>query len=298
MTYTHDPAARRVAVITGGGTGIGRETAAQLGALGWHAAVGGRREDQLAETARIVERAGGRCLAARLDVTVADSVDEFFAEVETRFGTVTAVVNNAATAGFAALHEISTDELAREIATKLTGALYVTRRAVQSMLHGGQGGNIVFVSSTAAVAPWPDHLPYAAACAGIEHAARSLRLELEGTGIRTSTIRCGNTVTDSAPRGGDEARGLAIRERWFGLGLLRHGNLLEPADVAAAIVTAVTLPAGREYGVLEVTPAAPNTELPRTFSQWREAVAATVTARRTAIARGGTTHQLPGPSTD
>jgi NAD(P)-dependent dehydrogenase (short-subunit alcohol dehydrogenase family) len=281
VTDTLEAAPGRVAVITGGGTGVGRETAAQLAELGWSVAVGGRRSRHLDQTARAVEAAGGQCLPTQLDVTDPGSVERFFGEVERQLGTATVVVNNAAVANHSSLYESSTGDIAAEVATKLIGALYVSRRAIQGMLRAGRGGDIAFVSSMAAVAPWPLHVPYAAACAGIEHAAQSLRLELEGTGIRISTIRCGNTATDIAPQqAADEARELAIRERWFGLGLLRHGNLLEPADVAAAIVSAVTLPIGREYGVLEVTPAAPKAALPQNFPQWRAAVAATVVARQ------------------
>jgi NAD(P)-dependent dehydrogenase (short-subunit alcohol dehydrogenase family) len=274
----------RVAVITGGGTGIGRETAVQMGALGWRVAIGGRRPEKLEETARAVEDAGGRCLPTRLDVTQPASVERFFDEVEAQLGTVTAVVNNAAVSGCDSLHDYPADDLAREIATKLIGGLYVTKRAIHGMQRTGQRGDIVFISSMAAVTPWPQHVPYAAASAGVEHAAATLRLELEGTGIRISTVRCGNTLdTDIAPQSSEEAaRVLAIRERWFALGLLRHAGMLAPSEVAAAIVSAMTLPAGCQHGVIEVTPTAPIAELPKTFSQWREAVAATVVGRRAA----------------
>jgi NAD(P)-dependent dehydrogenase (short-subunit alcohol dehydrogenase family) len=280
MTNTTD----RVAVITGGGTGIGRETAVQLGALGWRVAIGGRRPEKLDEAARAVEDAGGRCLPFRLDVTQPASVERFFDEVEAQFGTASAVVNNAAVAGCDSLHDYTADDLACEIATKLTGALYVTRRAIHGMRRNGRGGDIVFVSSMAAVTPWPQHVPYAAASAGVEHAAQTLRLELEGTGIRVSTIRCGNTFdTDIAPQSSEQAAHvLAIREHWFALGLLRHAGMLVPSEVAAAIVSVMTLPAGRQHGVVEVTPTAPIAELPKTYLQWREAVAARVVASRVA----------------
>jgi NADP-dependent 3-hydroxy acid dehydrogenase YdfG len=67
----------RVAVVTGAGTGIGREIAASFGWLGWQVAAGGRRVEKLAETAKAVEDAGGSCLRHELDVTQADSVDGY-----------------------------------------------------------------------------------------------------------------------------------------------------------------------------------------------------------------------------
>jgi len=110
----------------------------------------------------------------------------FFDDVEARFGTVTAVVNNAATARYGPLDDFSpAEDRGGEIATKLTGALFMARRGIQAMRADGHGGDILFVASLAAATPWPFHLPYAAANAGVEQAARTLRLELEGTGIRS-----------------------------------------------------------------------------------------------------------------
>lgn len=265
--------AGRVAVITGAGTGIGRETALQLAGLGWRVAVGGRRLDKLAETTRLAESAGGTCLSAHLDVTDADSVEEFFACVEAKFGAATAVINNAATARYSLLEDFSAAEIAAEITTKLIGALYVSRRGIEGMRRADAGGDILFVSSLAALEPWPLQLPYGAANAGVENAARTLELELEGSGIRVSVVRCGHTPgTDMATREIQSGRVQAAKERWFRLGRLRHGNVLAAADAASAIVATVTLPQGRKYGVIEVTPTAPVGALPATLEEWDSAI--------------------------
>jgi NAD(P)-dependent dehydrogenase (short-subunit alcohol dehydrogenase family) len=86
MTDELDPRHDRVVAVTGAGTGIGQAIATRFGALGWRVAIGGRRADKLAETAASVEEAGGRCLPHPLDVTDGDSVEQFFASVEARFG--------------------------------------------------------------------------------------------------------------------------------------------------------------------------------------------------------------------
>lgn len=263
----------RVVAITGAGTGIGRETALQFGALGWQVAIGGRRLDKLAETAQVVQSAGGRCLAAQLDVTDPDSVEQFFTRVEAEFGTVTALINNAATARYGPLEDFPVAEIAAAIATKLTGALYMSRRGIVGMRRAGIGGDILFLSSLAAIEPWPLQLPYGAASAGMEQAAKTLELELEGSGIRVSTVRCGHTPgTDLATREVQSGRVLAAKTRWFRLGRLRHGNVLAAADVAATVLAAVTLPPGRKYGVIEVTPVAPGGELPTTLEEWDSAI--------------------------
>ena len=263
----------RVVVITGAGTGIGRQTALRFAALGWRVAIGGRRQEKLSETTHAVHSAGGCCLPAQLDVTDADSVERFFTRVEDELGFVTAVINNAATARYGGLEDLPPSAIAAQIATKLTGALYMSRRGIEGMRRAGRGGDILFVSSLAAAEPWPLQLPYGAASAGVEQAARTLELELEGSGIRVSVVRCGHTPgTDLATREIQTGRVSAAKEQWFRLGLLRHGNVLTPSDVAEAIVAAVTLPPGRRYGHIEVTPTAPSGGLPTTLRDWDNAI--------------------------
>ena len=180
--------------ISGAGTGIGQAAAAKFAALGWRVAIGGRRVERLAETKSMIEDAGGTCLAHQLDVTDGGSVDRFFDAAEAELGTVTAVINNAATARYGPLDDFSYEDIAVEVATKLTGALFMAARGIRGMRKAGVGGDVVFVTSAAAVLPWVEHLPYAAANAGAEHAARILRLELEGSGIRAGVLRVGETI--------------------------------------------------------------------------------------------------------
>jgi NADP-dependent 3-hydroxy acid dehydrogenase YdfG len=269
-----EPDARRprVVAISGAGTGIGQATAKKFGDQGWQVVVGGRRVDRLTETAALVDESGGACLAHELDVTDADSVERFFAAAEDRFGTVTAVINNAATARYGPLDDFSPAEIEVEVATKLIGALYMARRGIQAMRRDG-GGDILFVTSLAAVQPWPFHLPYAAANAGVEQAARTLRLELEGSGIRVSVLRCGETIgTDFSTREQENGRAGAMNEFWFRRGLLRHTGFMTPDMVADAIVTAVTLPATHQYEIMSVIPTAPVGDVPTTYEQWGTAL--------------------------
>jgi NAD(P)-dependent dehydrogenase (short-subunit alcohol dehydrogenase family) len=266
-------AAGRVAVVSGAGTGIGQAIAAKFGGLGWNVAIGGRRVELLSETAELVAQAGGRSFAHHLDVTDGDSVDQFFALAEDELGPVGVVINNAATARYGPLDDFSPAEIALEIATKLTGALLMARRGIQSMRKSGSGGDILFVASLAAVNPWPFHLPYASANAGVEHAARTLRLELEGTGIRVTMLRCGETAgTDFSSREQGSERFDSAQRYWFGHGLLRHTGLMMPDMVADAVLTAVTLPEPYQLGMLEVTPTAPVEEPPGSYDEFIQAM--------------------------
>src|SRR5438128_851027 len=267
-----DPEHDRVAVVTGAGTGIGQAIATKFGGLGWRVAVGGRRVELLGETASLVEQAGGRCLPHALDVTVPESVEQFFDATEAELGPVSVVINNAAMARYGPLDDFSPEEIQAEVATKLIGSLFMARRGIQTMRREG-GGDILFITSVAAVQPWPFHLPYASANAGVEHAARTLRFELEGTGIRVTMLRCGETLgTDFSTREMESGRMDAASEFWFRRGLLRHAGLMTPDMVADAVAAAVTLPAGYQYETLAVIPTAPVADLPKTFEEYGAAM--------------------------
>lgn len=258
-----DPKLDRVALVTGAGTGIGRAIASKFGALGWRVAIGGRRVGRLEETATLVEQAGGTCFAHPLDVTDPESAERFFARAEEELGKVTVVINNAGMGRAGPLEDFSPAEINAEIATKLTGSLYMARLGIQSMRAEGVGGDILFITSLSAVQPWPFHLPYAAASAGVEHAARMLRLELEGTGIRVNVLRCGETGgTEFAVQEMGQDRLAVAHNFWFRRGLLRHARLMTPDMVADAVVTAVTLPLTYQFELTAVVPTAPIGDLP------------------------------------
>lgn len=275
MDGSDDAGRAGVVAVSGAGTGIGQAIALAFAASGWRVAIGGRRVDRLAETAALVTKAGGTALAHELDVTDADSVERFFTATEADLGTVTAVINNAATARYGPVDEFSPAEIQIEIATKLIGGLFMARRAIQAMRRDDIGGDIVFITSLAGVEPWPFHLPYAAANAGVEHAARTLRLELEGSGIRVNVLRCGETKgTEFGFREMESGRMIGATEQWFRRGLLRHNGIMTPDDVARAIFDTVTLPSNYQYDVVAVRPTAPRGPLPTTFAQWGAGMAA------------------------
>lgn len=266
-----DGAPPRVVAISGAGTGIGQVAAVRFARAGFRVAVGGRRVERLAETKSLVEEASGTCVLHSLDVSDGVSVERFFDFVEQELGPVTALVNNAATARYGPLEDFSAEDIRLEVATKLTGSLLMAARAIRGMRRTGAGGDIVFVTSAAAVWPWVQHLPYAAANAGVEHAARILRLELEGTGIRVGVLRVGETAgTEFGHRG--LAMGVMPNELWFRRGLLRHQGLMTPEHVAEAMVAMVELPAAHQYEMVSLVPTAPVGELPLTLEEWQESV--------------------------
>lgn len=266
---TLDPKLDRVAVVSGAGTGIGRAIAVKFGELGWRVAVGGRRAELLEETAALVKEAGGTPFAHPLDVTDPVSVERFFGAAEEALGPVSVLINNAALARTGALESLSPEEISAPITTKLIGALYMSRQAILSMRREGVGGDLLFMTSTSAELPWPHYAAYAAASAGAEQAARTLRLELEGSGIRVNLLRCGNVKeTDFATKDiGTEQMSTANRV-WFRRGLLSHAGLMTPGVVAEAVAAAVTLPMSFQYEFLALAATPPAEPLPTTYEEF------------------------------
>jgi NADP-dependent 3-hydroxy acid dehydrogenase YdfG len=247
----------RNVVVTGASSGVGAAIAAGFGALGWQVAVGARRSDRLAETARTVAAVGGRAFAHVLDVTDADSIDAFFAAAEAALGPIDVVVNNAGIGIPGRIHELEVAALEAELATNLLGPMLVTRRVLPSMLER-KCGDIVFVSSMNAVAPRPFQVGYTAAKAGVEGLAQALRMDLEGTGVRTVTLRLGPTSSEFG-FGWDSDVLLGVIESWQRWGFMRHTGMLDPDRVAEAVIAAVTAPRGIQFDVIQVNPEAPIT---------------------------------------
>lgn len=243
--------AQRTAIVTGGTAGIGLATAQAFGALGWRVAIGARRSERLEPALVAIARTGGQPFGHVLDVTDADSIDAFVSAVEKTLGPVHVLVNNAGSAHPGRLHELPVEHVRAAVETNLLGALLATRRALQGMLAHGEDADVVFISSRAAALAWPRNTPYGAAKAGVENAAAALRAELEGTGIRTTVVRVGDTVTEFGAAWTPSE--FADVGYWAQIGLVK-GGLLQATDVAAAVVSAVTAPRGVQLETLVVNP--------------------------------------------
>jgi NADP-dependent 3-hydroxy acid dehydrogenase YdfG len=248
--------AERIAVVTGASAGIGRAIAAAFGALGWSVAVGARRVAKLDETAELIAAAGGTPLVHPLDVTEPDSIDAFLASVRSTAGPVDVLVHNAGTALPGAAHEMADADQRRIVDTNLLGPLLLTRRVLAELRATGAAGDIVFISSDATVNRRPHLATYLATKAGLEAFAATLALECEGTGIRSSVVRVGPTLTGFAD-GWDMKVFEQLIPRWRYFGIQRHFNTLQPEDVAQAVVNVVTAPPHMWVPIVEVQPNPP-----------------------------------------
>ena len=133
--------------------------------------------------------------------------------------------------------------------------MLVARRALPAMIERRRG-DIVFITSANAVAPRTYQIGYTASKAGLEGMARTLRMDLEGTGVRSTIIRPGPTSSEFGTAW-DGERLAEVMESWKELGFLRHMHLLPAESVAAAVVAAVTAPAGTHLDEIQINPQAP-----------------------------------------
>lgn len=245
----------RVAVVTGASAGIGVAIARSLGELGWTVALGARRRSRLEQVAKEVVAAGGRALARELDVADPDSVEAFFRAIESEVGPPDTLVNNAGIDNPGPFHEAALGDLERSVAVNLLGPMYVSRRALPAMVAAGRG-DLVFISSHASREHRPAQAAYGATKAGLEHLARTLALELEGTGVRSTIVQVGATQSEFHT-GWTPDQVKHLLHYWKKFGVQRHLAMMPPESVARAVVLALTTPRGTQLGCIEVQPEAP-----------------------------------------
>lgn len=249
--------APRNAIVTGASSGIGAAIARALAARGFAVALGARRADKLSAVAKEIEGAGGRAAVLSVDLADAAAVDAFFDAAEAAIGPVDVLVNNAGVCVPGLLHETSPDALQTEIATNLVAPALLARRAIASLLARDARGDLIFISSENVVVPRPFQPGYTASKWGLEGLARTLRLELDGTGIRSTIVRPGPTFPTDFARGWDPGLVKRLLETWKSWGIQRHLRWMPAESVADVVVTVATAPAGTHVDVIQLGPEAP-----------------------------------------
>jgi meso-butanediol dehydrogenase/(S,S)-butanediol dehydrogenase/diacetyl reductase len=219
----------RVALITGGGTGIGRATALALAADGFAVVVAGRRPDPLEDVAAEIDSGA---LAVACDLSVPDDAARVVRAAVEAFGGLHVVVNNAgAIRRNIRLHEVDVELWDEQIAINLRGPYLVLHAALPELLRADGDRCIVNVASTLAVKPAPGIAPYAAAKGALISLTRAVALEYADEGIRCNVVLPASVRTALARTDRpnfDEIEG----QMAAGYPL---GRLGEPEDVAAAI---------------------------------------------------------------
>ncbi|AMB84681.1 oxidoreductase [Pseudomonas agarici] len=201
----------KVIVITGGSRGIGAATALLAAQHGYRICINYLTDADAAHKVQEQVRAlGAQVITVRADVSSEDDVIHLFRRVDAELGPVTALVNNAGTVGHRSrVDEMSEFRILQTLKTNVLGPILCSKHAVlrMSLCHGGQGGNIVNVSSAAArIGSANEYVDYAASKGALDTFTLGLSKELAGEGIRVNAVRPGFIYTGFHALSGDSKR--------------------------------------------------------------------------------------------
>lgn len=237
----------KVAVITGGSSGIGRAAALGLAAAGYDVAICGRRADALQAVAAQTKGHWGEC-----DVTDPAAVAQFFATVRDRYGRIDLVFNNAGRfAPAVSFGDLDVATWRDMVDTNLNGAFYVAREAFRAMRdQHPQGGRIINNGSISAYVPRPGAASYTATKHAITGLTKAIALDGREFGIACGQIDIGNAATDMTSNmnsGSLQANGTMMPEPTFDVkhvvdALLYMAGLPPGANVQFMTVMATTMP--------------------------------------------------------
>lgn len=213
----------QVAIVTGGGRGIGSAIARELAGLGAAVVLCGRTRKALDKTAHDIRAAGGAADVRLCDVSAREQVDTLAAQVEKTYGQLDILVNNAGVGGFTTpLHQLAPEEWDRILNINLRGVYYMIR-AFAPMMIRARAGHIINISSLAGKNALPNGAAYAASKWGLNGLTYSVAEELRKYEIRVSVVCPGSVDTELSPHEGKDPK-----------------RMLQAGDVAHAVAMLVT----------------------------------------------------------
>ncbi|MCX5670689.1 MAG: SDR family NAD(P)-dependent oxidoreductase [Planctomycetota bacterium] len=217
--------AGKVALVTGGGRGIGRAISKALAAAGAHVVVTARTQGQIGAVAKEIADAGGAAAAMAMDLADESSVRPVFAAVRERFGRLDVLVNNAGIGLYGLVKDVPLEDLDRMVGVNLRGTFLCCQEAMRIMAPQ-KSGYIINISSVVGFKGYPKQAGYTATKHAVMGLTKSLAVEAQEHGIRTSAI---------LPGGVDTAMVRDARPD------LDPAILLQPEDVAQAVLYLLSL---------------------------------------------------------
>lgn len=218
--------AGKVAIVTGGGSGIGAAIAAAYAAKGARVAV----VDMNLDAAEAVAAGLPGAIALACDVTDAGQGAATVAAVQVAFGSPDILVNSAGIALLAPAEEMTADTWNRTIAVNLTGSFLMAQAVGRAMIGAGKGGRIINLASQAGSVAIDLHTAYVASKFGVIGLTKSLALEWGKHGITVNSISPTVVMTELGRRAWDNPKGEALKAQ------IPSGRFAEPEEIAAAAV--------------------------------------------------------------
>jgi NAD(P)-dependent dehydrogenase (short-subunit alcohol dehydrogenase family) len=187
----------KVAVVTGGGSGIGKASALALAKAGFSVVVAGRRREPLNATVKQGEAAGARMLGVVTDVSDPAAVEALFAATKQTFGRLDLLFNNAGGGTPGLLEDLTPEKWLSVVGANLNGAFFCTQQAIKIMKdQDPRGGRIINNGSISAHVPRPNSAPYTATKHAISGLTKSTSLDGRKYDIACGQIDIGNALTD------------------------------------------------------------------------------------------------------
>lgn len=224
--------ADRVAIVTGGGRGIGREIVRTLAGAGAHVAIADLDEATASEAAADVASLNRRSLAVRTDVADRGSVNAMTDAVLAAFGRIDVLVNDAGICINTSVEDGTPEDWSRVIEVNLNGTFWTSQAVGRVMLARGSGSIVNIASMSGLIVNWPQpQAAYNASKAAVIHLTRSLASEWASRGIRVNAVSPGYIGTEMTKRGMNTP---GWGETWMSMSPL--GRMGTPADVAYAVL--------------------------------------------------------------
>ena len=226
--------AGKVALITGGGTGIGRAIALAFAREGASVAVAGRRLEKLREVIREIEQGGGKGLAMECDVSQSKEVERAVRGTTERFGRLNVLVNNAGALSATTVEGISEEEWDRLMAVNMKGPFLMSRAVLPEFRKAG-GGAIVNIGSVLGLVAVKDRAAYCASKGGVTMLTKAMALDHAHENIRVNCI-CPSIVETELVKGvfNQTEQGQAMRKAR--IATIPLGRIGRPEDVAELAV--------------------------------------------------------------
>ena len=192
----------RVAIVTGGGSGIGKESAFALAKDGYSVAIAGRREEVLNETVKEATQEGLKMLGVQTDVGNPESVKNLFSKTIEEFGRLDVLFNNAGGgAPKILIEDLTFEQWQTVVDSNLTGTFLCSQEAIKIMKsQDPMGGRIINNGSISAYTPRPDSAPYTATKHGVSGLTKSISLDGRKYNIACGQIDIGNASTNMTER--------------------------------------------------------------------------------------------------